>query len=381
MLQQIILAPDSFKGALSAVQFCRSAAEEIHAVFPQCRIHSVPIADGGEGTVDSFLLSAGGRRVSCTVSGPFFQPTESFYGLLPDGETAVIEMAAAAGLPMAGPTPDPEQTTTYGVGELILHAVTQHGVRRILLGLGGSATNDGGCGMAAALGVVFRNREGASFVPTGGTLHQISAIDPSPARALLQSVSIQALCDVDNPLYGPTGAAFIFAPQKGADAPMVQRLDHGLRHYGTLLEQITQGAFSASQPGAGAAGGLGAGLCALLGASLTPGIDLLLDTVDFDSLLQHCDLVLTGEGRFDGQSLHGKAISGICRRAKKQSVPVVALAGAIDGSEAEAYLQGLTAVFPINRRLLSLEEALPLTEENVRAAVRNLMRLLQSIQK
>jgi glycerate kinase len=376
-MHQIILAPDSFKGALSASQFCQAAAEEIHTVFPHCQIRSIPIADGGEGTVDSFLLAAGGEKVFCPVTGPLFQPVEGFYGLLPDGKTAVMEMAAAAGLPLAAAAPNPEQTTTYGLGELIRHAVEQKGVRRILLGIGGSATNDGGCGMAAALGVLFLNDAGTSFVPTGGTLNQISAIDPAPARALLQSCSIQVLCDVNNPLFGPTGAACVFAPQKGADAEMVRRLDAGLRHYGALLEQLPGSAGVCTLPGGGAAGGLGAGLSALLDASLLPGIDLLLDAVSFDSLLPDCDLILTGEGRLDGQSLHGKAVLGICRRAKEYHVPVVALAGSIEGSETATYDQGLTAVFPINRQLLPLSDAMAKTEQNLRSAVGNLMRLLR----
>ena len=380
-MDHVILAPDSFKGALSALSFCQIAREEIQKVFPHCSIRSIPIADGGEGTVDSFLLAAGGRRVSLKVTGPLSQPVDGFYGLLADGKTAVIEMAAAAGLPLAASSPNPAKTTTYGVGELVRHAVEQGGARQILLGLGGSATNDGGCGMASALGVIFRDKDGIPFLPTGETLKDIAEIDPSPALSLLSGVSIRALCDVDNPLFGPSGAAFVFAPQKGADDTMVQLLDQGLRHYGALLEQLPFGASVSSLPGAGAAGGLGAGLCALLGASLAPGIDLLLDTVQLDYMLPDCDLIVTGEGKFDGQSLHGKAVMGICQRAKVQNVPVIALVGAVAGGEAAAYNLGLTGVFPINRQLVPLSEAIAHTEENLRSTIGNLMRVIQAAEK
>ncbi len=380
-MRHVIVAPDSFKGALSAPAFCSILTEEVGDIFPHCRVQPVPIADGGEGTVDSLLLAAGGRRVSLPVHGPLFQPVEGFYGLLPDGETAVIETAAAAGLPLAAQALNPGKTTTYGVGQLLRHAVEKGGARKILLGLGGSATNDGGCGMAAALGVVFRDRSGVSFIPTGETLQNIWSIDPAPAKALLSNVSIQALCDVDNPLFGPSGAAFVFAPQKGADEEMVRHLDEGLRHYGALLEQLPGGAGVSALPGGGAAGGLGAGLSALLGASLAPGIDLLLDAVRFDQMLPSCDLVITGEGRFDGQSLRGKAVMGICRRAKAAGVPVVALVGAISGGEQAAYDGGLTGVFSINRQLLPLADAMAKTEENLRAAARNLLRLIQAAEQ
>ncbi|MGI6498250.1 MAG: glycerate kinase [Oscillospiraceae bacterium] len=380
-MRNVIIAPDSFKGALSAQSFCRIVAEEVEKIFPRCKVRSLPIADGGEGTVDSLLLASGGRRVSLPVHGPFFQEVPGFYGLLPDGETAILEMAAAAGLPLALHNPNPCKTTTYGVGQLLRHAVFKSGARKLLLGLGGSATNDGGCGMAAALGVVFRNRDGVSFVPTGETLKDICTIDPSPARALLAGISIQALCDVDNPLFGPNGAAFVFAPQKGATEEMVRQLDDGLRHYGALLERLPGGAGVCSLPGGGAAGGLGAGLSALLGASLSPGADLLLDAAGFDRMLPSCDLVITGEGQLDSQSLRGKAVLSVCRRAKAKGVPVAAFAGAVSGEEQGAYDQGLTAVFPINRQLLSLEEALTKTGENLRAAARNLMRLIKAAEQ
>ena len=345
-MNRILIAPDSFKGALPAWEFCRIVTAEAQTVFPGSEIVSVPLADGGEGTVDSLLSVTGGRRVELEVTGPLHMPVTGYYGLLPDGITGVFEVAAAAGLPLAAAAPNPGRTTTFGVGQLIRDAVLHHGVRRVLLGLGGSATNDGGCGLASALGVVFRDAKGNAFLPTGDTLKDICSIDPIPARSFLKSVTIQALCDVESPLYGPTGAAYVFSPQKGADTEAVARLDEGLRHYGTLLEHLPGGAGVSHLPGAGAAGGIGGGLVALLGASLSPGIDLLLDAVKFDTLLDDCSLVLTGEGRFDAQSLQGKAILGVCRRAAAKHVPVIALVGAVAGGESAAYEQGLTALFP-----------------------------------
>ena len=264
-MHKYILIPDSFKGTLSARDFCAVAREAIGWADPGAQVLSIPLADGGEGTVEAFLAACGGQRIECPCTGPYGGTAPGFYGLLPDG-TAVVELAAAAGLPLAGTDLHPAEATTYGVGQLLLHAA-RHGARRLLLGLGGSATNDGGCGAAAALGVEFYDRRGRTFVPTGGTLgdiHRICAenLEPLPP--------VTVLCDVDNPLCGPRGAAAVFGPQKGADPDMVQLLDAGLAHLAAVL-RLDTGRDVLDMPGGGAAGGFGAGAAALLNARLRPG--------------------------------------------------------------------------------------------------------------
>ena len=377
-MKKIILAPDSFKGTMSSIEICSIMQEEIRAVYPACEILSIPVADGGEGTVDSFLQAVPGEKIATTVKGPYFEDTKSFYGLIDGGKTAIIEMAAAAGLPMVGDNKNPLLTTTYGVGQLVRHAV-EHGVTNIVVGIGGSATNDGGCGMAAALGVTFRNAAGDKFVPVGGTLDEIVSIDVSAAHKLLQGVRLRAMCDVNNPLYGENGAAYIFGPQKGADEAAVRLLDSKLRHYGTIIEKIPGKENVCALPGAGAAGGLGAGMYALLNAQLTTGIDAVLDTVHFDQLLINSDLVFTGEGRIDGQSLRGKVVIGVARRAKLQGVPVCAVVGdSLDDGLASAYEMGVSAVFTINRLAIPFTEAKPRAKSDLRYTMRNILGLTKA---
>lgn len=375
-MQKILLAPDSFKGTMTAAEICMIMAEEIRRVFPACEIVEIPVADGGEGTVESFLRAVPGQAISARISGPFGEPVDGYYALLDSGKTAVVEMAAAAGLPMVEDRKDPAKATTYGVGQLIAAAV-QRGARQVIVGMGGSCTNDGGCGMAAALGVKFMDAHGREFIPTGGTLESIVAIDTSGAEDMLRGVTLRAMCDVDNPLCGPEGAAFVFAPQKGADAQMVQLLDQGLCHYGRLLEMLPGNASIASMPGAGAAGGLGAGMRGLLGAELVPGIEAVLDVAGFDALIDGCDLIFTGEGRIDGQSLSGKVVLGVARRAARKGTPVCAIVGdAQDEGLEAAYEQGLTSVISINRLAIPFAQAKPRAKDDLRATVRNLLRLL-----
>ena len=348
----IIVAPDSFKGTLTSAEVCAVVREAAAAVLPHAAVRCLPVADGGEGSVDCFLAAAGGVRRELTVTGPLFRPVSGYYGILPDG-TAVVELAAAAGLTLTGDTPSAADTTTYGVGELIADALSQ-GCRSILLCLGGSATNDGGCGMAAALGVRFY-RENKPFTPTGRTLSDIEKIDPSAALSLLDGVNVTVLCDVKNPLCGQNGAAYVYAPQKGATPEEVALLDRGLSH---LADRIGAdlGVDVRALPGAGAAGGTGAGAVAFLGASLTPGIEAVLDAVRFDDLLQTADLVVTGEGRVDAQSAEGKVVSGILARTKKAGVPTVALAGAIGPGAQRLYALGLAGIFDTGRAGLPLDE-------------------------
>ena len=373
-MKNILLIPDSFKGTLSSRQVCETMARAIGNRLPRATVRVIPVADGGEGTVEAFLTALGGEKVTCRVCGPHFAPMDSAYGLLPDG-TAVIEMAACAGLPLAGSKKNPERTTTYGVGQLIVDALDK-GVRNFLIGLGGSATNDGGCGCASACGVRFFEANGSSFVPTGRNLTDIMAIDVKEADPRLKDCTFTVLCDIDNPLCGETGAAAVFGPQKGADEAMVKRLDEGLRHLAWLWKRDLN-CDLLNLPGGGAAGGMGAGMAAFFGGTLRPGIDLLLDTVGFDTLAKDADLIFTGEGCLDGQTLRGKAVAGVARRAKALGVPVVAVVGGSKGDLAPLYDQGLTAAFSINRLPQPLEESAPYTAENLEYTVDSILRLLE----
>lgn len=373
-MEKILLVPDSFKGTLSSRQVCQVMAGQLRRFFPQAQVKSIPVADGGEGSVEAFLAAAGGERRMLTVTGPFGEPVEAFYGILGDGRTAVIEMAACAGLPLAEGRLNPERATTYGVGELLL-AAKEAGCTKAILGLGGSCTNDGGVGAAAALGAKFTRADGAAFIPTGGTLGEIAALDVSPVAQALQGMELTAMCDIDNPLYGEAGAAAVFAPQKGADAAMVARLDAGLRHLGQVSARCLGRDFS-HLPGAGAAGGLGFGMAAFCGAQLRMGIDAVLDAVGFDSLLPGTDVVFTGEGKIDSQSARGKVVSGVAARCRKAGVPVVAVVGQIGQGFEEMYQQGLTAVFSINRAAQPFAESRFHAGENLALTMENIARLL-----
>ena len=350
-MKRCLVLSDSFKGTLSSPDICR-IARSLH--IPGWHIDALPVADGGEGTTDCFLDACGGQRIALPVSSPFGGTIDGFYGLLPDG-TAVVECAAAAGLHQAEGRPDPEAATTYGVGQLLAHAL-DHGAKRLILGLGGSCTNDGGCGAAAALGVRFYDRQGRSFVPTGGTLADIETIDLSGRHPGLRPGVLTVMCDIDNPLYGETGAAYIFAPQKGANDACVQRLDAGLRHLAAVLH-AQLGAEVDTLPGGGAAGGFGAGCAALLCGALRSGITTVLDTVDFDRRAVGCDLVVTGEGSFDAQSLGGKAISGVAGRCQKLRVPAAVLAGRVALTPEQWAPLDLRAVRSINPAGATLEDA------------------------
>lgn len=373
-MEKILLVPDSFKGTLSSRQVCQVMAGQLRRFFPQAQVKSIPVADGGEGSVEAFLAAAGGERRTRTVTGPFGEPVDAFYGILGDGRTAVIEMAACAGLPLAEGRLNPERATTYGVGELLL-AAKEAGCTKAILGLGGSCTNDGGAGAAAALGAKFTRADGTAFVPTGGTLGEIAALDVSPVAQALQGMELTAMCDIDNPLYGEAGAAAVFAPQKGADAAMVARLDAGLRHLGQVSARCLGRDFS-HLPGAGAAGGLGFGMAAFCGAQLRMGIDAVLDAVGFDSLLPGTDVVFTGEGKIDSQSARGKVVSGVAVRCRKAGVPVVAVVGQIGQGFEEMYQQGLTAVFSINRAAQPFAESRFHAGENLALTMENIARLL-----
>ena len=350
-MKKCVVVSDSFKGTVSSREICAIAQQVIPRHFPACKVVCIPVADGGEGTVDCFVQAMGAQRVGVTVTNALGEKSAAAYARI--GELAIIEMAAAAGLPQVGALRCPGTATTYGVGELIAHAV-HSGCKRILLGLGGSATNDGGCGCAAALGVGFLDADGQSFVPVGDTLGRIARIDTAKADELLRSVEITVMCDVTNPLYGPTGAAYVFAPQKGADAEKVKSLDAGLRHFGDVIRS-QYGLDVSAMPGDGAAGGMGAGCVALLGGTIQSGIDAVLDVTGFDRQLEGADLVITGEGRIDSQSADGKVVSGVARRTRAKGVPLIAIAGGIADSAGAVYDIGVSAMFSTDRAALPVD--------------------------
>lgn len=377
-MKKILLIPDSFKGTMSSGEICSIMESKILEYYPEAQIISIPVADGGEGSVDSFLAAVGGQKITTTVKGPYFEDMQGFYGILPDG-TAVIEMAAAAGLPLVGDKLQPDKTTTYGVGQLIKHAI-ESGSRKIIIGLGGSATNDGGTGAASALGIRFLKTSGEGFVPTGGTLNDISSIDMSGLNPLLTGVEIITMCDIDNPLCGPSGAAAVFGPQKGADEAMVKLLDANLAHMAEVIKRDL-GKDIKDLPGAGAAGGMGAGMAAFLGSRLQMGIETVLDTVQFDSLLHDADMVFSGEGKIDFQSLRGKVVIGVARRTKKAGIPLIAIVGDIGDNIEGAYNEGVSAIFSINRVAVPFKEAKPRSKNDLALTMDNLMRFISLFQK
>lgn len=371
-LTKIIIAPDSFKGTMSSIEVCETIEQGVLNIRPEVEIVKIPIADGGEGTVDALLYALGGKRMNIRVKGPYFEEVDAFYGILNDGKTAVIEMASASGLTLVGEEKNPLKTTTYGTGEMILDALNQ-GCTKMILGIGGSSTNDGGIGMASALGVRFFDSEGKEIPLNGEGLSQLHKIDMSGLDQRIEKCEMLVACDVDNPLYGPNGAAYIYAPQKGADEKMVETLDQNLKHFAEIVNRDI-GIDVQSIPGSGAAGGLGAGLVAYAGAKLTSGINIILDMILFDQVLEHADLVITGEGKIDTQSLSGKVPVGIAERAKKQNKPVIAIVGAIGDHIEDIYHKGLGAVFSINRVPMDFEKSKNYSRENLLKTTESIIR-------
>lgn len=374
-MQNFILVPDSFKGTLSAIEVCNIMKSSIKKLYKDANIISVPVADGGEGTVDAFLYALGGEKKSIWVSDAFNeQKILAHYAMLKD-DIAVIEMATCAGLPLVKNRLEPDKTTTFGVGELIIDAINS-GAKKIILGLGGSATNDGGCGMAAALGVKFKDEQDQEFIPTGGTLSQIYKIDMNNIYSKIKDIEFISMCDVDNPLCGRLGASAVFAPQKGADEDMVKSLDEGLAHLAKIIKRDLHIEVKDIK-GAGAAGGLGAGSIAFLQSKLTKGIDVILDTINFDELVSKADIVFTGEGKFDSQSLHGKVVMGVANRSQKYKTPVIVVTGAIGENIQEAYNKGITAIFSINKEPMEFSKSALKSKENMILTMENILRLLK----
>ena len=375
-MKKAVLIPDSFKGTMSSSEIIAIMKERIEAYNPGCDIVSIPVADGGEGSVDAFLTALGGEKIKVRTKGPWGEELDSFYGMLPD-KTAVIEMAASAGLPQVGDRKDPSKTTTYGVGELIL-AAAKNGAKRLVIGLGGSATNDAGCGAAAACGVSFLDKEGNSFIPVGGTLDKIDKIDISTMDESVRSLPITAMCDIDNPFYGLTGAAAIFGPQKGADEKMVELLDGKMKHLASIIE-AQLGIVLQEIPGSGAAGGMGGGMKAFFGARMQMGIDAVLEITGFEDLAAGADMIFTGEGKIDSQSLRGKVVIGVARKARKMGIPVIAVVGDIGDDIDAAYDEGVTGIFSINRVAVPYKEARLRAKSDMKLTMDNILRFMKSM--
>ncbi|EPF09311.1 glycerate kinase [Bacillus thuringiensis] len=368
---KVVIASDSYKESLKAIEVCEAIERGFRAIFPNAKYVKIPIGDGGEGTVESLVDATGGRIISISVTGPLRESVQAFYGVSKDKKTAFIEMAAASGLQhVPVEKRNPLITTTKGTGELILHALNQ-GAEYIILGLGGSATNDGGAGMLAALGVRFINDKGEVIDPSGGTLHSIVAIDFSQMDPRLKGVKIEAACDVDNPLVGMQGASFVFGRQKGANVEMMKELDENLKHYANILKRYVSSDVS-EIPGAGAAGGMGAAVISVLKGDLRRGIEIVLDYTNFDKHIEDADLIITGEGRIDEQTAYGKAPVGVAGRAKRFSVPVIAIGGSVSSDYSAVYEKGIDAVFSITTRPMTLEEAYRVAEENIEMTTKNI---------
>ena len=372
---KLVIAPDSFKESLSA----RAVAEAIAAgwarVYPDAELQLCPMADGGEGTVDALLSATGGKLQQTRVSGPLGDPVEAHWGLLPDAQ-AIIEMAEASGLHRVEPgRRDVLAASSHGTGELI-RAALDAGVRRIVLGLGGSATNDGGAGLLAALGVRFLDREGQELPLGGAALARLSQIDLTGLDTRLAQVEVMVAADVDNPLCGPRGASAVFGPQKGASPEQVAQLDEALGHYADVMA-ATLGEDLRDFPGVGAAGGLGFAARAVLRAGFRPGVELVAELSGLVQAMQGADLVITGEGRLDGQSLHGKTPVGVARIARAAGVPVIALAGSLGDGYQRLYAEGIGAAFSLAPGPLSLEQAMQQAADQLSARAADLARLWQ----
>ena len=350
-MKRIVIASDSFKGSLTSVEVAQSATKGILEVYPDCKVTQVNVADGGEGTVDAVLDTLQGEKITISVSNPIGKPVDATYGIA--GDTAIIEMAAASGLPLlAAEERNPWVTSTYGTGEMILDAIAR-GCSKFLVGIGGSATNDAGTGMLQALGFRFFDNNGILIENCcGGILGEIASIDDTQLPEAIKIAQFTVACDVDTPFCGPIGAAYVFAPQKGASPEMVQQLDEGMASFAKVIE-AKYGIDIVPMAGAGAAGGMGGGFRAFLNATLKKGIDMVLDAIGFDSIISGADLVVTGEGKVDFQTAKGKTAAGVLARAKAQGIPVVAIGGCVEMCDSLREM-GFAGIYPI------LEEKVPL---------------------
>ncbi len=376
---RILLAPQALKGSLTAAETAQALAQGVRAAAPDAQVIELPIADGGEGTVEAMVAATGGTLIPVTVTGPLGEPVAAFFGILGEAgsaeRTAVIEMAAASGLPLVPPERrDPRITTTWGTGELIRHALDR-GCRRLLIGIGGSATNDGGAGLAQALGAHLLDEQGQELPPGGAALARLVRIVGETLDPRLRDTVVQVACDVDNPLCGPNGASAIYGPQKGATPEMVRELDDALRHYAEIIKRDL-GVDVLELPGAGAAGGLGAGLVAFLKAELLPGSRMVLDALHFDTHLAAANLVMTAEGHLDTQTLRGKSVGAVAAAAKARGIPVIVVAGGVSNEEHALYQMGIAAIVPLPTHPMTLPEAMTLAAPLASRAAERALRLM-----
>ncbi|OCT10736.1 glycerate kinase [Paenibacillus pectinilyticus] len=373
---KIVIAPDSFKESLTALEAANAIEQGFRQIFPNADYVKLPMADGGEGTVESLVAATNGSIIETIVTGPLGEPVKAFFGWLGDGTTVVIEMAAASGIHLVpADYRNPLVTTTRGTGELILAALDL-GVSRLIIGLGGSATNDGGAGMIQALGGKLLDRYGAEIGHGGGALAELASIDLKNVDPRLRNIQIEVACDVNNPLTGLTGASAVYGPQKGATPEMVNQLEHNLAHFAEIYESTLQKSVR-DIPGAGAAGGMGAALMAFLSADLKPGVDIVLETVHFDNIVKEADLVITGEGRIDAQTIYGKTPIGVARASKKYGIPVFALAGSISPDSDIVLRHGIDALFSIVPGVVTLPEAFEHASINMKQTARNIAAVLK----
>ncbi|KAA6318813.1 Glycerate 2-kinase [termite gut metagenome] len=375
-MKKIVVASDSFKGSVSSLEVAVSAEAGIRRALPGCEVVKVPVADGGEGTIDALVSAMDGTIISCSVHDPLMNPIQAEYGILGDGKTAVIEMVAASGLTLVPPEKrNPMLTSTYGTGELIKDALLR-GCRNFLIGIGGSATNDAGTGMLQALGFCFLDREGHELDKGGQILSLIRSIDHSHALPHLQEAVFTIACDVNNPFSGENGAVFVYARQKGADDEMIRLLDKGLKSFASIIKETELKDIDLI-PGAGAAGGLGGGFIAFLQASLKPGIQMVLEALNFDERILNADLIITGEGKLDRQTGMGKTPAGVLEAGKKQHIPVIAIGGSVEETEA-LNRQGFLAVLSIQPGPVSLELAMDkaFACRNIERVVEQLIRIM-----
>lgn len=373
---KIVIAPDSYKESLSALDVATAIETGFREIYPHAEYVKVPVADGGEGTVEAMVAATQGHIVQVSVTGPLGEPVNAFYGLSGDMRCAYIEMAAASGLESVPPTRrNPLLTTSWGTGELIRHALDA-GVAQIIIGIGGSATNDGGAGMAQALGAKLLSAGQQQIAPGGGALETLARIDLSELDPRLADCRIDVACDVTNPLTGPQGASAVFGPQKGATVAMIERLDRGLQHFAQIIDRDLD-IDVLSLEGGGAAGGMGAALYAFCGANLRPGIEIVTDALGLADLVADADLVITGEGRIDSQTIHGKVPVGVAKVAKRFNVPVIGIAGSLTADVGVVHQHGLDAVFSVLYSVCTLDEALANAAANVRMTARNVAAVLE----
>ena len=372
-MKKIVVASDSFKGSLTSLEVAAGAEQGIHEVFPECEVVKVNVADGGEGTMDALRSTLGGQWVTVAAADPLGRPRDVSYVVLSDGKTAVIEMSAASGLPLLEPQErNPMLTSTFGTGEMIVDALSR-GCRRFLVGIGGSATNDAGMGMLEALGFRFIDKDGKVLPGRGESMSEVVDIDMSHVSPEVKESEFIIACDVDSPFCGPRGAAYVFSPQKGADPQMVAELDAGMEHLAEVIVRTT-GKDIRNIPGAGAAGGLGGGFLAFLNSRLERGIEMVLDAIAFDDIIRGSDLVITGEGRVDSQTLTGKTPYGIMKRAQKQNIRTVAIGGSVKLGDDDD-VSGFDSIWLVTPEGMPLEEAMKAetASANVRETVKKIM--------